>query len=298
MRFLLLFFFSAPAWGAACCGGNSLFPSLISGDERAQVSATTSYSNTVGDAGVGGESAARPTGDFESRSTLKLDVASLVSDRWQLGLSVPVVRRYRGRNGTRVDSIGLGDVNVSVAFEALPQWSYSAWRPKGLVFAGVTAPTGRSPQQSEALYQIDSTGRGYWSVNVGALLQKTWGEWDAILLGEVHQAFDRTVTTDAGDFYLRPAPGFSTAVGIGRSFGDWRFGGLFGASFEGAVTTAGLVDEVGNPQVAFPVTLQASYLFAAGWSLGAFYSDNRLFGARNVALFRTVSVLLQTRWDR
>lgn len=296
--FVFLLLFSRAAFPAACCGGNNLFPSLISGDDRTQLTATTSFGSVVADAPVAGAAVARAAGDAETRATFRLDFATLLSDRWQTGLSLPLVRRFRSRNGTQVEAMGPGDVSWMLGFEALPQWSYSPWQPKGLLFASVTAPTGRSPQDAQSLYQIDSMGRGYWSFSIGGLLQKTWGAWDALLLAEAHQPLARTFSSDVGDFILTPSPGASFAAGVGYSWNQLRLGGTFSALYEGAVRTQGLVDEVGNPALAFPLTLQAAYLVADGWSLGALYTDNSVLGATNLPLSRSLSVLVQARWDR
>jgi hypothetical protein len=291
-------FFSRLALGAACCGGGNLFPTLISGDQRAQVTATTSFASVVGDAPVNGAAVARAGTDAETRATMRLDAATLLSDRWQMGVSLPLVRRYRARNATQIGALGLGDVSAMLGWEALPDWNYSSWRPKGLLFATITAPTGRSASDSTSLYQIDAMGRGYWNFSVGGLLQKTWDAWDGLLMVEAHQPLTRTLSTDAGEFRLFPAWGFSAGAGAGWSLGDLRLGAMVSTQYEGPVTTLGLVNEVGSPQIAFPLTLQVAYLVADNWSLGGFYSDNALLPASNVPLSRSVSLLLQARWDR
>jgi hypothetical protein len=299
VRSLLLSFLIAPlSWGAACCGGGNLFPTVISGDQRMQVTATTSYATVVGDASVTGAAVSRSTDDRETRGTLRLDAATLISDRWQLGVSLPLVRRFRARNGTQIEGMGLGDASLMVGWEMLPQWTYSAWRPKGILFATVTAPTGRSAVDSTALYQIDAMGRGYWNFSLGSLLQKTWGAWDVLLMGELHQPLTRTLVTDAGDFRLVPAWGASAALGAGWSWGNFRVGAMLSSVFDGPVSTLGLVDEVGNSQTSFPFTVQMAYLIGENVSVGGFYSDNAMLPASNVPLSRSVSLLLQARWDR
>lgn len=299
MRWLCaLLFLPQMAMGAACCGGGNLFPSLIAGDASGQVTATTSYSHTFADAPVTGAAVTRAADDFETRSTLKVDAAVLLSDLWQVGVSVPIVRRLRDRHGSQADALGLGDISALAGYEFLPQWSYSAWRPKGTLFAGVVAPTGRSPQDAQSLFQIDSMGRGYWMVTAGALFQKTWGRWDALFLAEAHQPFARDVVAQAGVFHLNPAFGASGALGVGWSAGDLRLGAMLSAVFEGPVRTTGLIDEVGNPQVSYPLSAQLAYMLNDDLSLAGTFSDNSLLGATNTPLSRSLGVMLQARWDR
>ncbi len=285
-------------WAAACCGGNNLVPSLISGDQRTQVTATTAYSRVLGEVPIEGATQWRDEADVESRSSMRLDAATLLSDRWQVGLSLPVVRRFRERNGVQAQAMGVGDVAVHLGYEVLPQWTYSPWKPKGWLFASLTAPTGVAPENSTALYQIDSLGRGYWNVALGGMLLKTWADWDVLFLAQVNQSFAKILTSDAGDFILRPGLGGSAALGIGWSRDALRIGVNGSVLYEGAVATQGLVDEVGTRQISFPLSLQVSYLISDAWSLGALYSDNGWFGPQNVTLNQSISLVVQTRWDR
>lgn len=296
--FIAAFFISTRLWAAACCGGNNLFPSLISGDEKAQITATTAYSSVVGDALVSGAFVGRSSDDGESRATLRLDFAALLSDRWQMGLSVPVVRRIRTRPNAQAEAVGLGDLGIMLAYEAFPQWSYSAWKPKGLLFLSLGLPTGRSALDSQMLFQIDAMGRGYWVPGIGALFQKAWDRWDAIFTGQVTLPLPRALSTPAGNFGLTPSLGGSASLGMGWSWDDLRLGALLTAQYEGPVRTTGLVEETGSSQLSFPLTLQASYLISPAWSLTALYSDSSLVNARNVPIARALSLMLQTRWDR
>lgn len=285
-------------WAAACCGSNNLFPALISGDERMQLTATTLLSSVVAETSDVGVYLPRTAADFESRQTLRLDFATLISDRWQLGASVPVARRARSRNGSSAEAVGLGDLGLMVGYEAVPLWGYSPWKPKVLVFGGLTLPTGRAPFESASLYQVDALGRGYWTFTLGALAQKIWGRWDLVLLGEAHQPLARDRETSAGALRLSPGLGASTSLGAGWSYDDFRIGVMLSAVFEGPVRTSGLIDAVSSSQFSAPVTAQISYLAGDTLSIGALYSDATLLPSRGLPLARSVSLLVQTRWDR
>src|SRR5262245_9210446 len=84
-----LILFSIDAFGAACCGGGFAAPSLIVGDDKAQV--TTSYAYTQITDDVGTDSLWRKRETDESSETLKVEAAHIFWDRWQSGLSIPVV---------------------------------------------------------------------------------------------------------------------------------------------------------------------------------------------------------------
>ncbi len=296
--FGLLILLPKVLWAAACCGSNSVFPSLISGDERMQFTVTTLLSNVVADASETGSFVARGAADSETRQTLRLDFATLISDRWQLGASLPLARRARFRNGSSAEAIGFGDLGLMVGFEAVPVWGYSAWKPKVVAFAGVSLPTGRAPFESATLYQVDALGRGYWNFTLGALAQKIWGPWDVVLLGELHQPLARNQQTPAGNFHLAPAFGGSASLGAGWSIEDFRLGLMLSAIFDGPLRTSGPIDAVGTGVLSLPVTAQLSYMVKDTLSLGALYADNTWLPSQNLPLSRSVSLLLQTRWDR
>ncbi|MGZ3703495.1 MAG: serine protease spb1, partial [Bdellovibrionota bacterium] len=75
-RFFLLlssFFLSGPAFAAACCGGGFASPSLIAGDDQAQLTASYSYSRVETD--VGSDSYWRRRDAGESSGTYRIEGA-------------------------------------------------------------------------------------------------------------------------------------------------------------------------------------------------------------------------------
>ncbi|MBY0370962.1 hypothetical protein K2X33_09765 [bacterium] len=293
----LAFVLSAESWAAACCGSNSLFPSLISGQERTQLTLTGTTGQSVADADPQGAVTPRTSSDEEWRHTLRLDAATLLSDRWQLGVGIPVTARSRSRNGAGAQAWGLGDLSANVGWEWLPEWTYSAWRPKGFVFGGMNLATAQGPFGASALFQVDALGRGYSTAFVGALFQKTWPNWDTALFIEGHIPVSGAISVGSGVF-VQPAAGTSASLAVGWNHGDLRLGASLGAVYEGGRRTFGWVEQQGSAQYAFPLAAQLSYLVSEAWSLSALYSDGTLLGGANQPLSRTVSVLVQTRWQR
>lgn len=289
---------SNAAWGAACCGSNGLFPSLIAGQERTQVSLTATTGQTVAEADPQGAIQNRAADDIETRHGLRLDAATLLSDRWQLGVNVPLVARYRDRTGVAAQSFGVGDVGASIAWEMLPEWTYSRWRPKGLVFGGVSLATGQGPFASEALYKIDATGRGYSTAFVGFLIHKGWRVLDMALLSEAHLPLGGPIDLTDGEVQLHPGWGATASLALGVNWGNFRLGTAVTWNREAGRRTTGLIESSGAATFAWPVTLQASYLLSEAWSLSALYSDGTLLGGVGQPLNRTLALVLQTRWQR
>lgn len=139
---LLLFsliFIPQISWGAACCGGAFASPSIIAGDEKAQLTTSYSFMEVVVDS-VDSRGYWHKWDDHQRVQTFKIEGAHLISDRWQIGFTLPVIER------SRLDQSysGLGDISTSLAYEYLPDWNYNPIRPKGIGFLQVTLPTGKS----------------------------------------------------------------------------------------------------------------------------------------------------------
>src|SRR6266481_3321355 len=84
---------------APCCGGSASVPSLITGDDIAQASASLSQSSVIGDAPAEGLPIFRSSQNSEQSQVLKLEgayrVPEFLTDRLQIGTILPLVRRTR-----------------------------------------------------------------------------------------------------------------------------------------------------------------------------------------------------------
>ncbi|MEZ4752392.1 MAG: hypothetical protein R3B54_17695 [Bdellovibrionota bacterium] len=296
---LLLMVVGQRAPGAACCGGASNIPTLLSGDDRFQLSATVSSGSVVAEATTQGKVLYRAYSDEEYRQSVQLDGAVLLSDRLQLGWSLPVLRRGRSRAGVSEASAGLGDVAANVAFELLPQWEYSPWKPKVFVFASLTLPTGGSTYDSTTLYRVDARGRGFVTPAVGFAALQTWGNFDALLSVEAHHSFARDYSNAAGTFHLNPGWGASGSLGAGWSPGNLRLGLSVSPQWEQGVLTTGAVNARSSSQQSWTASAQLSYMIETTLSASLIYSDQTwLGGAQNSALNRSLFVRIQKRWER
>ena len=304
--FSFLALFSSPvAFGAACCGSSSAVPSLISGDDKFQLTFRSVYEAVVADVSPSGSALFRADGDHETVLTQQIDGAVLLSDRWQVGARVPVVTRSRTSGDLTASSTGLGDLAANVGFEILPEWSYSAWRPRGYLFLDSTFPTSPSVYNASAAWAVDARGRGFFSTGLGGLLLKTWGDWDVSLMAEGHRSFARqfSLPDNQGTITATPGWGILGSLGAGYAPGflksQWRLGASLAPSFEQAIRTQGVVSDTGSDQIVWTTVAQLSYFPSSEWTLSLSYADQTLFGpAQNVALNRGVSFLIQKRWER
>jgi hypothetical protein len=299
---VLAIFFSAKAASAApCCGATASIPSMITGDDRIQASMTLSNSFVAADALPQGGTSPRLSSDSEQGQTLRFDFAFLLSDRWQLGGTLPLTRRWRSNTSSVSESTGLGDSSLLLGYEAIPDWTYSVWRPKVLLFLSGTFPTGPSLYDSTLPFRIDSRGRGFFGMSCGLVATKSWGSVDIALLLEGHRFFSRTIGSGTRSVVLNPGWGVSSSANLGWSpgKGNVRLGLGLSASGEEGVGTDGLLVSKGEETRLWSLSAQVGYRVSEEASLIGLLSDQTLLGAsQNTALSRTVSVLFQKRWGR
>ena len=304
MKFLLQILFASvlfvsayerASFGAACCGGGSSFPSLIVGDDQSQLGFSSSYANVVGDAPATGLPIFRSATDHETISTLTIDGAMLLSDLWQGGFALPVARRARSTSSASSSAFGLGDVSLTTGYEALPEWSYSEWKPRGFVFAQLSLPTGGNIYDSSDIYATDARGRGFYTLSAGFNLMKTWDLWDATFRGALSKSLPRTFQgADGSSTHVDPSFGLNAALGVGASpgRGDWRMGLTLNPSYEGS-------SNVASSMLIWNTSVDVSRVFDRAWALSLSYSDQTLMGpAWNVALNRTVALSMRYKWER
>lgn len=281
------------AFAAACCGGGVAAPAMIVGDDKAQITTSYGYNRIVDE--VGADSLWRPRESLESSETLRIEGAHIFADRWQAGFSVPVVRRSRAGQ----QSSGLGDVAGTFGYEYLPDWDYNPWRPHGVGFLQLILPTGRSINEADADFQLDSRGRGFWAVGAGTILTKVIGKWDVAASLDAHRSFERAYSNSQSSGVLKPGAGGTLALGAGYNFESLRVGGGLAWTYEDAVNVDGTASSSGALQRFATATASASYLISDELTATVVYADQTVFGApSNTSLGRGATVSVQRRWLR
>jgi len=283
------------AMGAACCGGGGAVPSIISGDDQAQISTSISTTEVIVN-NVDSNGIWRKWDQHQKVQTFKIEAAHIFEDRWQIGFSLPVMQRTLNDKTYS----GLSDTSVSLGYEVLPEWNYSAWRPKGISFFQVTVPTGQSKYESE-IGGLDSRGNGFWSAGLGSLFTKTFVNWDAFSSIEIHTSRAEEIQTTSFQGKVTPGLGGSFGLGLGYNFSDYRLGSSLTWTYEDPVKTESKLGSVQNGTVERYATAVASlgYLANDEWSGTLSISDQTLFGSPvNTSLGRGVAVQIQRRWGR
>lgn len=281
------------ALAASCCGGSFAAPALILGDEKLQLTSSYSYGSVTDEALASGKWLRRD--DSNRTQTLKLDAATLISDTWQIGGSIPIISKTADQKTAHT---GIGDLTFNLAHETFPERTYHAYRPRGVSFLSITMPTSPSiydDQQSAT----EIRGRGFYSLAAGVALIKTWRVWDVNYTGELHKSFNRTIRNSNQDTEIRPNWGTTHAINMGWNKGSLRLGTGLAYLFEDRIESQGAISASGSEQKNITWLASASYMFNLESALSLTYSDQSLFGApQNSSLTRTLAISYQHRWLR
>jgi hypothetical protein len=295
LLFNLLFLFLAEiAFAAACCGGGFAAPTIIAGDDKAQLTTSLSATEVVVD-NVDSQGLWRKWNNHQKVQTLKIEGAHIFADRWQTGFSVPVIQR------TQQDKkyTGLGDISFSLGYEYLPDWNYHPYRPKGIGFLQLTLPTGKSKTDSE-VGGLDSRGNGFWALGTGTLLTKTFGLWDLFTSVEIHKSFNKKVENSNFSGTLKPGFGGNFGLGLGYSLKDYRLGSSITWAYEDPIQSETINASMrGTVERYATAVASVSYMPNDDWSGTLSLSDQTLFGSPlNTSLGRSLALQLQKRWSR
>ncbi len=298
--FFTLLLMSLPSTQAApCCAGSSAIPALMTGDEKALLQLSASDSSVVADAPVNGLPVYRTQNIDESTRAFRLSGSNLISDRLQVGASLPLLNHSTQKNNTRASNTEFGDFSMTTAYEILPEWDYSAWKPKGYLFSQFTFPTGRSIYESHAPFATDVSGQGFYSLSIGSALIKRLSDWDFNFVPGVTHSFYRRFS---GGMNVYPGWSARTYLGIGYNYKAFRAGFFIQPDYQ---QTRKIEDVTANtttkssPVLRWDSGLEMSYLFQDTWGATATYTDQTWFGpAHNTTLARSVSLMLTHRWFR
>lgn len=183
------------AWAQACCAGSgAVTPGRLSLHEDAlvglQVRAAHVFGRFDGNAHYAGAAAGTSEQDFgqDFFGSVRLPFV----DRAQLSLLVPFVETRRKASGVSDFGGGIGDVNLSARYDFFYA-GQSRWVPGIALLAGITFPTGTSPEEGTLPLVADATGTGAFQGNVGLALEQTFGPWLVTAYGIVAKRASRTI---------------------------------------------------------------------------------------------------------
>ena len=282
----------AEARAQACCaGGGLLAPARLTVHEDALVALEARSGVEAGSIdGVGRfRGNARGAGGIELTQSL-LGTLRVLREG-QVTLLVPVTERGLWASGLTDWGGGLGDVVLSFRYDFM--LAGESVRIPGLaLLAGITFPTGRSPDQGRNPLGSDATGAGQWQGALGLGVEQTVGRVFLQGSGLVQQGLPRTasgVTETLG-----------TTFSVGLAAG-WAFDS--GAAIAATATTAASLPAWVDGMVASGTSRWRSTFGLSGaiplsdtWRLQGSLATQLPFGV-NQPVSTTLSVLVMRTWS-
>jgi hypothetical protein len=167
---------------ACCAGSGALTPGRLAPHEDALVGTEIHAATVFGTYDDGARYLSNLPGSSEYDLEEDLFGAVRVFHHAQIALLLPLVETRRAYDNP-VDNAsvsqwggGVGDVNLSVRYDFFAA-AQSRFVPGIAALAGLTAPTGRSPNQASPPLGANATGAGAWQGNFGLALEQAFGPW-------------------------------------------------------------------------------------------------------------------------
>jgi hypothetical protein len=137
LSLILTFLFLNPVHAASCCGGGVSTTSLITNNDKAQITTSLMFSSVHAQARTDGKWQ-KLDGD-KAKEIYNLEASTLLSDRTQIGVSAPFQRNSYEVATQSIEGSGVGDLKVNFGYEAVTDWDYSKYRPKVYVYSQLSA---------------------------------------------------------------------------------------------------------------------------------------------------------------
>jgi len=294
--FLSILCFQSIAYSAACCGGGSTVPSLVTTDDRAQLSTSFSYSqikiDSVDGAGIWFKNA-----DHQMTKTLKFDYAYVLDSDIQFGCSIPLVQKqFQDQTYS-----GLADVQAAIGYEYLPEREYNLFKPKAFVYGGLIFPTGFSKYKSMN-GGVDARGQGLWGISLGHVAVKNYLQFDLMSLIDLHHYFNQDLKLANNESLKIRQNGLGGQINFAAGYNTLKSRWGFSAAwfYEDRITNQQQnIQDTGYIEKYGQISLSYSYMLTELAGVTFNYSDQTIIGTpESTSLGQTLSVQLNQRWTR
>ncbi len=171
--FLLTFILSSQVLHASsCCGGGSSSSLIITGDNIEEWNLGMSYRNDLGQTDNLGWASFHNDGITDHQSALNFQYQRQIIEQFQLAAKSSLIQKTIEKQNRKEVKNGLGDLELQASFEFLPEFTYSAYKPRGFVYSKLSIPNSRSLYDSKSAIYSDVRGSGLYSISIGSFFLK------------------------------------------------------------------------------------------------------------------------------
>ncbi len=293
--FLLLILFQVNTFGAACCGGSSALPSLITGDNGAQFSVAQSLGKVVGRTYAKDQSVFYADSKKYQTLTTSFKGAYLLSPLFQIGGGISLIHKDNSDKSVKESKTLLGDADLSITYEYLPEKFYSAWKPRGFIYFKQTFPTGKSNYETTTTLLTDVSGKGQYSSALGLVFSKIFKSIDWQIFSEYRHLYKDEIgkTSIAGS--SADSQGFS--IGYSPNNGAIRTSiGITRNHYSDKEITINNLRQNSNREEYWDFELGLAYMINDS-TFNLSYIDQTILGStENTTLSRTIAISWLERW--
>lgn len=291
----VLFIMSPVALANSCCGQSPASYTVLSLNQRLSVSAGLSYLRSYGRYRpfANGQEGLEVWDDKKREvSSTIFNVASAFAPRQQVFVNASVLQgRYSDVTGVET-ATHLSDTLIGYSYEALPEYSFSYWKPVIFLTGFLNLPTGRSTYDMNLSEGTDVTGHDQWGAGLGVTLRKVYFPLTITLQARSLQLFAKSFTDVAVSDFFDSSVAFLLNYSS-RWWGlQWNTGLTFNHLSE-RTTQALPGAPVDTSQVTqnFSLLVGVQRSISESWVAGLTYSDQTLVGpAKNSILNRSINL--------
>lgn len=175
--FLSFTIFSFSSYAGSCCGGGGGSAKLMLGDTSSVFRLGYSDRTILADISEDGRIELRAYDNLESIREFNISTSIRLMDYWQYGGALKTISKTKKIRGAKEFYSGLGDVELSIAYEFMPEYSNTSFISKGFVFLQLVLPTGISLYTTKRTDTLDTLGSGHYLISLGTIFTKRfrWG---------------------------------------------------------------------------------------------------------------------------
>ncbi len=169
---LLLFSLSFNSFAGSCCGGGGGTTKIMLGDTDKVFRASFFDRTILADVKDRNSLSLRREDEIESLRSLNLSTSIRFNDSWQYGVIMKVMSKAKMIGSSRESYQGLGDTEINLAYEFMPEISRSSILSQGFIYSKIQIPTGSSLYTTQRRDSLDTFGTGHYLLSLGTIFTK------------------------------------------------------------------------------------------------------------------------------
>jgi hypothetical protein len=276
-------------FASSCCGGGSSSSMIITGDNQSEYSFSFSQRTDIGATDSKGYSTVNNQNVLDQQSVYNLQFQNLIADRLQVAVKTSFVQKQIRKQNRFENESGFGDIELQGSFEFLPEYTFSAYKPRGFVYLKGSIPTSHSLYNSNSAVFSDVRGSGLYSLSAGSFFIKHISNWTLKSGAELQHLFGKNFNNVNLDSYQK----FYLPIGVAYSNQNWpiTLGVNSTFNYQTSKTLSGAVNSTSGKEYFWELGTFVNWTISREETLGLSLSDSSLVGKNiNSSLYRTIGL--------